>query len=274
MRRALSRARAGVGPALRRALRHSGGAAAALMIAGWQLPAAAQTLDQVVETGEAKVAEGLASQQRVDKVVDAQQGKLIRYRALLKQVEGLQQYNEQLTTQVQGQLALIQQFDSSVEQVAQIERQMLPLITRMSDALGDFVDLDLPFHQTERAERLAFVRSTIGKADVSVAEKFRQVIEAYQIENDYGRKIDSYQDIIELDGQQREVDVLRFGRVALAAQTKDANTTAVWNRESGRWEVIDAGDYRNSVRHAIRMAKKQASIEMITLPVPAPEAAQ
>ncbi|MGB1560021.1 MAG: DUF3450 domain-containing protein [Sinimarinibacterium flocculans] len=234
----------------------------------------AQTLDQVVETGEAKVAEGQASQQRVDKIVDAQQGKLIRYRALLKQIEGLEQYNEQLATQVQGQLALIEQFDASVEQVAQIERQMLPLITRMSDALGDFVDLDLPFHETERAERLAFVRNSIGKADVSVAEKFRQVIEAYQIENDYGRKIDNYQDIIELDGQPREVDVLRFGRVALAAQTKDANTTAVWDRDAGQWQVVDAGDYRNSIRHGIRMAKKQASIEMITLPVPAPEAAQ
>ncbi|WP_370305633.1 DUF3450 domain-containing protein [Sinimarinibacterium flocculans] len=234
----------------------------------------AQTLDQVVEAGEAKVAEGQASQQRVDKIVDAQQGKLIRYRALLKQIEGLEQYNEQLATQVQGQLALIEQFDSSVEQVAQIERQMLPLITRMSDALGDFVELDLPFHEIERAERLAFVRNSIGKADVSVAEKFRQVIEAYQIENDYGRKIDSYQDIIELDGEPREVDVLRFGRVALAAQTKDADTTAVWDRDAGQWQVVDAGDYRNSIRHGIRMAKKQASIEMITLPVPAPEAAQ
>ncbi|MEW6167287.1 MAG: DUF3450 domain-containing protein [Pseudomonadota bacterium] len=250
------------------------GGLSGLLIGAWAAATSAQTLDQVIETGKAKVAEGQASQQRIDKIVDAQQAKLIQYRALLKQIEGLEQYNEQLSTQVQGQLALIEQFDSSVEQVAQIERQMLPLITRMADALGDYVAIDLPFHETERAERLAFVRNTIGKADVSVAEKFRQVLEAYQIEADYGRKIDSYQDIIELDGEPVEVDVLRFGRIALAAQTKDAATTAVWNRDTKAWEVVDAGDYRNSVRHAIRMAKKQASIELITLPIPAPEAVQ
>ena len=237
----------------------------------WTAGVCAQTLDQVVETGQAKVAEGQKSQERIDKVVDAQQGKLIRYRALLKQIEGLEQYNEQLATQVQGQLALIDQFDASVEQVAQIERQMLPLIMRMSEALSQFVDLDLPFHETERAGRLAYIEKTIGRADVSVAEKFRQVIEAYQVEIDYGRTIDAYQDIVAMDGSDTEVDILRFGRIALVAQSKDADDTAVWNAKTGTWEPLSAGDYRNSIRHGIRMAKKQASIELITLPIAAPE---
>lgn len=242
-------------------------------LGAWSVCASAQTLDQVIETGEAKVAEGQASQQRIDKVVDAQQGKLIQYRALLKQIEGLEQYNEQLSTQVAGQEALITQFRNSVEQVAEIERQMLPLITRMEGALSDFVELDMPFHETERRDRLGYVRKSIGRADVSVAEKFRQVIEAYQIEMDYGRKIDSYHDLIEVDGTEHEVDVLRFGRVALAAQTPEADLTVVWNNDAGAWQELPSS-YRNSIRQGIRMAKKQASIDIITLPVPAPEAAQ
>lgn len=233
----------------------------------------AQTLDQVLETGEAKVAEGKASQARIDKVVDAKQGKLIRYRALLKQIEGLEQYNEQLSTQVQGQTALIEQFQGSVEQVAQIERQMLPLIMRMEGALSDFIAIDLPFHQTERRDRIGYVEKSLARADVSVAEKFRQVIEAYQIEMDYGRKIDAYHDIIKIDGADQEADILRFGRITLVAQTPDASTTAVWNRDTEAWETLPSS-YRNSVRQGIRMAKKQASIELITLPIAAPEAAQ
>ncbi len=245
----------------------------AALAGGWSAGAVAQ-LDAVVEQGQAKVAEGQKSQERIDSVVNAQQAKLIEYRALLKQIEGLQQYNEQLSTQVAGQLALIDQFDSSVEQVAQIERQMLPLIIRMSDALTDFVEIDLPFHETERAERLEYIKRTTSRADVSVAEKFRQIIEAYQVEIDYGRTIDAYQQIVQLDGGETEVDVLRFGRIVMAAQTKDANRTAVWNPKSNAWEPLSAGDYRNSIRHGIRMAKKQASIELITLPIAAPESAQ
>ena len=235
---------------------------------------AAQPLDQIKEQGQAKAAEGRASQQKIDAIVDAQQKQLIKYRALLKQVDGLEQYNEQLSTQIQGQVALIDRFDESIQQVATIERQMLPLTHRMADALADFVALDLPFLEVERLERLAFVEGSLAKADVDVAEKFRQVLEAYQIENEYGRKLDAYQDIISLNGQEQEVDVLRFGRVALVAQTKDTATTAVYDRASKSWQEIDAGTYRNSIRKGIQMARKQASIDLVTLPVPAPEAAQ
>lgn len=230
-------------------------------------------LDQVVQTGEAKAQEGKQSQAKIDSIVDAQQGKLIKYRALLKQIDGLEQYNDQLSTQVKGQEALIQQFKNSIDQVAEIERQMLPLIIRMEESLTDFVDLDLPFHEIERQERLDYVSKSIERADVSVAEKFRQIIEAYQIEMDYGRKIDSYHDIVSIDGAEQEVDVLRFGRVALVAQTPDAKLTAVYNNKTKAWESLPS-TYRNSVRHGIRMAKKQASIDILTMPVAAPEAAQ
>lgn len=234
----------------------------------------AQALDSVVKEGEAKAQEGRASQEKIDSIVDAQQERLITYRALLKQVEGLEQYNEQLTTQISGQQALIERFDASIKQVATIERQMQPLITRMSESLADFVDLDRPFHVAERQERIAHLNDTLAKADIDVAEKFRQVIEAYQIETEYGRKIDTYQDIIQIDGQDLEVDVLRFGRIALVAQSKDTSTTVVWNTQTEAWEPLDAGDYRNSVRRGILMASKQASIDVVTLPIAAPEAAE
>ncbi len=240
----------------------------------WAGAAPAQSLDGVIKEGEGKLAAAQQSQERIDEVVDAQQAKLITYRALLKQVEGLEQYNAQLSTQIEGQQALIGRFDESIKQVATIERQMLPLIMRMADALSEYVELDKPFHIDERNTRIAQLKDSLSKADIDVAEKFRQVIEAYQIETEYGRKIDTYQQIIQLDGEDLEVDVLRFGRVALVAQSKDTRTTVVWNPATAAWERLDAGDYRNSVRRGILMASKQASIDIVTLPIPAPEAAE
>lgn len=256
-------------PRISKAVR--GSLAAALLLPGLVL---AQSLGQVVTEGEAKAREAKASQERIDAIVDTQQEKLITYRALLKQVEGLEQYNEQLANQVEGQMALIERFDSSIQQVATIERQMLPLTTRMLESLEAFVELDKPFHVAERADRLAGLNDTLAKADVNVAEKFRQVLEAYQIETEYGRKIDAYQDIIDFEGEALEVDVLRFGRIALVAQSKDTATTLVWNPATAAWERLDPGTYRNSIRRGVLMANKQASIDMVTLPIPAPEAAQ
>ena len=101
----------------------------------WAGVAQAQNLESVVKEGEGKLVEAQKSQERIDSIVDAQQSKLITYRALLKQVEGLEQYNEQLSTQIEGQQALITRFDDSIKQVATIERQMLPLILTHRDKI-------------------------------------------------------------------------------------------------------------------------------------------
>lgn len=250
--------------------------AMALLVAGGCLSgnAHAQTLDKVIQEGQQKLESGRESQERINSIVDEQQAKLVKYRALLKQMEALEQYNEQLGQQIQGQEALIARFDGSISQVAQIERQMLPLIKRMADSLATFVSLDLPFHETERRERLAFINDSINRADLDVAEKFRQIIEAYQVESEYGRKIDTYKDIIDIDGQRVEVDVLRFGRIALVAQSKDTAITAAWDRDEKRWVKLNTGTYRNDIKKGILMAKKQASIDLVTLPIAAPEVAQ
>ena len=234
----------------------------------------AQSLEQIQQEGEKKLVEAEQSQKRIDKIVEGAQERLIQYQALQKQIEGLKAYNEQLSTQVASQEDLITRFDNSITQVSLIERQMAPLVTRMAESLEQFVELDLPFNTDERQERMAFIKENLVAADIDVAEKFRQVIEAYQIENEYGRKIDSFQDIVDLNGNEYEVDVLRIGRIAMVCQTKDTTISATWNRATDSWDVLDNVTYRNAIRNGIKMAKKQASINILSLPIAAPEAAQ
>lgn len=231
-------------------------------------------LDEAQQVGEKKLVEADKSQKKIDKIVEGAQERLILYRSLLKQIEGLEAYNEQLSIQVSGQENLISRFDASIAQVALIERQMAPLVEKMATSLQDFIELDLPFHFEERQERMAFIQDNLTAADIDVAEKFRQVIEAYQIENEYGRKIDTYQDIVTLNGNDQEVDVLRVGRIAMVCQTKDTRTSASWNNNNKAWDVLDNVTYRNAIRQGIKMAKKQASINILTLPIAAPEVAQ
>ena len=107
----------------------------------------------------------------------------------------------------------------------------------------------------------------ITRADVTNAEKFRRIIEAYQIENDYGNTIEAYRANIELAGKISSVDFLRLGRVALYYQRLDGSETGFWNNTEQRWEELPS-EYRNPVRQGLRIARKEAAPDLLTLPVP------
>ncbi|MHC8441525.1 MAG: DUF3450 domain-containing protein [Candidatus Eutrophobiaceae bacterium] len=233
--------------------------------------ASADELETIQGQGSLKVDAAQQSQEKIDKIVAGAQERLIEYRSLMKQIEGLEAYNTQLSAQIQRQEDLLRRFDESIAQVAQIERQLSPLLVKMYASLEKFVELDLPFHGTERRERLAYLRDSMEAADIDVAEKFRQIIEAYQIENEYGRKLDTWQDIVNFGGQKREVDVLRVGRIAMVCQTRDTKLTAWWNQANEKWELLDPLVYRNDVRRGLKMAKKQESIDITVVPIPVPE---
>jgi hypothetical protein len=142
----------------------------------------------------------------------------------------------------------------------------------MIDALDDFVELDVPFLADERHERLKGLRELMSRSDVTDAERYRRIMEAYQVENEYGRTIEAYQGELELDGSTRHVEFLRVGRVAFLYQTLDGSETGVWDHRGGSW--TPAPESRSAVRTGIRIAHKQTAPDLLRLPVPVAEAAQ
>jgi hypothetical protein len=139
--------------------------------------------------------------------------------------------------------------------------------------LKRFLEADLPFLLPERRKRVAFLETLLERSDVTVAEKFRRVLEAFEIENDYGRTVESYRDSLELGGATREVDFLRIGRVALLYLSVDGSLYGEWNREQKTWSPLPGG-YRSQIREGIRIAQRQVAPNLLLLPVSAPEAAQ
>jgi uncharacterized coiled-coil protein SlyX len=190
----------------------------------------------------------------------------------MKQVDGLKVYNARLERQIANQEKRITDIDASISEASVIQRQIPPLVTRMLDGLEQFIQLDMPFDLDTRLGNIEAVRANMDRSDVTSAEAYRQVLELYSIELQYGRGIESYSDSIDLNGAEREVDILRIGRVALVYQSTDGAETGAWNRETQRWEELPAGDYASEVRKGVRIAKKQATIELLSMPVSAPEA--
>ena len=157
-----------------------------------------------------------------------------------------------------------------------IQRQITPLMIKMLDGLENFIELDVPFLAEERQSRIDSLRSNLDKSNQTVAENFRQVLEAYKIENEYGRKIEAYDAAIDFngDGSERKVDIFRVGRIALLYKTEDGKEVGRWDNQSRSWEALDASDWASYINTGIRIARNQAVKDILQLPISAPEAAQ
>ncbi len=244
---------------------------AASFVGGASL-ASADSLDAIMQVGKERTIEARASQTKIDRLADETRDLLSDYKTVMKQVEGLRVYNARLERQIANQERRIADIDQSISDAAIIQRQIPPLVTRMLDGLDQFIDLDMPFDLERRKGNAEAVRSNLDRADVTAAEAFRQVLELYSIELQYGRGIESYSGTISVEGADREVDMLRIGRVALIAQTTDGADTRAWTNATRSWEELSSSDYSAAVRKAVRIAKKQATIELLNMPIAAPEA--
>lgn len=227
---------------------------------------AAATLVEVFAAAERINEQAKASQTRIDALTEETRELYDDYKQVLKEIEGLRVYNAQLDRQIANQEREMAEIGESVDQVTVIERQITPLMLRMIDGLEQFIALDAPFLVEERELRVDRLRDIMERADVAVSEKFGQVLNAYQIENEYGRTIGSYSGKIELDGAERVVDVLQIGRVALLFQTSDGDETGMWNKSAKRWEFLD-DSYQSPVRDGIRMARRQATLNLLPVPI-------
>jgi hypothetical protein len=229
----------------------------------------AQSVDQVLQADQRRLNLAQQSQERINNIVEGTRSLEDQYRAINKEIDGLKVYNRLMRAQVEGQGAVLEDIGLSMDQVDVINRQIFPLMERMIDALGQSVELDIPFLLKERRERVANLETIMSRSDVSVAEKFRKVMEAYQIENDYGTTIEDYEQSISLDGgaTTRSYNMLRIGRVGLYFQSDDTNITGRWDVSSGDW--VEDNSARNEVRKGLRVARQLIAPELINIPVQA-----
>ena len=225
-----------------------------------------EKLTQVVDAGQAINQSASKSQQRVNAISEQIQTKLQQYKTINKEINGLTVYNQQMEKQVASQLKELDQIAVSMEQVSIIERQVSPLMARMIDTLANFVALDVQFLTRERNQRIADLKTMMDRADIAISEKFRRVLEAYQVEVDYGRTIEAYTGLIDIDGSEHNVDFLRIGRVSLVYQTRDGQKLGLWDNQSRTWQPLPA-EYRLNINKGLRIARKQLAPDLIIVPI-------
>jgi hypothetical protein len=226
-------------------------------------------LDRAIEAQVGVDEQAKAAQGRVDELDDETQKLLSEYRRSLADAESFGTYAAQLEVQVASQREEMAEMDRQLLEVETTSREVLPLMQNMLATLEAFVKLDVPFLSDERTKRVAALNDMMGRADVTISEKYRRIVEAYQVELDYGRTIEAYEGELAAEGgEPRTVQFLRVGRVTLLYQTLDGAETGYWDVHQKRWVVDDS--YAHGFAEGVAVAKKAKAPEMLIVPVPAP----
>lgn len=231
-------------------------------------------VDEAVDERVDVQREAEQTQQQVDELADETETMVDEYREVLRKIESRRDYNKQLRQQVERQDERLASFERQLDEIEETQRNIVPLMSRMLEVLDEMLAVDTPFLEAERQNRLAALQEMMHRSDVTLPDKFRRIMEAYQIEMDYGRNIEAYEGQLERDdGSRLTVEFLRVGRLGLYYQTLDGEQSGYWNPETSRWQTLSA-DYNRSIAKGLKIAQKQAAPDFFTIPVPAPEQAQ
>jgi len=228
-------------------------------------------IQPLLDIGEQRQNSEQVSQTKIDSMDDDTSLIINEYKTVSKQIEGLRVYNAQMRKQIERQEERLKEIDKTMKEAQVMQRQIPPFTRRMLAGIEKSIELDMPFHLAERKERIAFANAAIDNPTVSPAEGLRQVLETFNVEMEYGRKLDNYKDTIEIEGQQREVNVLRVGRLALVYHSSDESLTGAWDNDTDEWVPLD-NSYRNPTRKGLKIANRLATVDMLELPIQNPEA--
>ena len=202
------------------------------------------------------------TQRSIEELDDATREMYEEYKDVLSNLESQRNYNNQLREIISSQEGEKKLLVNDIKKIEHTQKNIIPLMHMMMDWLDRLVQVDTPFLVDERTKRVENLKANLKRADLSTSDKFRQVLEAYKIENDYANTIESYQ--AKLD--ERVVEFLRVGRVGLYYQTLDFEEVGMYDSINKKFITLDSS-YNKQINQAIRISKKQLAPDLLILPL-------
>jgi len=192
-----------------------------------------------------------------------------RYARALADAAITQRYNTQIEQQLRSQEQEIASLEQQIAGMDATAVDVQAMLQRMYDELVTFVQNDVPFFKQERDERMQRITELMQNVEASPSEKFRRLMEAYQIEMEYGRTMSAYRQTLD-DG--RDAEVVRLGRIVLLYRVMEGGETGYWDNTQKQW--VAAPESRAAIENALSIAKEEKAPDLIIVPVPAPQGAR
>ncbi|MDA0754232.1 MAG: DUF3450 domain-containing protein [Candidatus Marinimicrobia bacterium] len=220
------------------------------------------TIDLSVESSNLSI----DAQEKIEKLDEISKKLYFDYKDTLNEYKALKSYDDQLSEIIDAQFAEIENINSQIDSLDDINIDILPLLKTMTDTLRKVINLDIPFLKEDRLERVDNLDGLLLRADITTAEKFRKVFEAYQIEANFGKTIETYAGYIVLDNAEVAVDFFRLGRLGFYYRTPNGKETGYWDINENNWSH-EGGSLDADIKAALDISNRQSPPNFITLPL-------
>ncbi|MBT8342604.1 MAG: DUF3450 domain-containing protein [Desulfatitalea sp.] len=189
-----------------------------------------------------------------------------RFEALQQQHAAWQDRKAGLDQQIDATRRRVAAKEKQLADIEQMTRNIKPFLAELVTSLKARVADDPPFLAGERGQRIEWLERLMVDPDVALSEIYRKVMEALQVEAEYGFTIETYQESIMLDGQTLLADIFRLGRLGLYCLSLDRRQVGFYNPAATAWQPL-AASHRQALSTAIAIAAKQQPVELLTLPL-------
>ena len=217
---------------------------------------AQEIVDSTIELSVKSSNLSIDAQEKIEKLDEISKKLYFDYKDTLNEYKALKSYDDQLSEIIDAQFAEIENINSQIDSLDDINIDILPLLKTMTDTLRKVINLDIPFLKEDRLERV----------DITTAEKFRKVFEAYQIEANFGKTIETYPGYIVLDNAEVAVDFFRLGRLGFYYRTPNGKETGYWDINENNWSH-EGGSLDADIKVALDISNRQSPPNFITLPL-------
>ncbi len=186
----------------------------------------------------------------------------------------------------------ISALNAQLDGLGETKKAVLPMIEKMVAGIGREIAADFPFKKDERLARFQRLKNLVEDDKVSIGEKYRNALNVYKIEVNYGQSLEAYKGnhpvsptirqgddryekeedgslkMDEKTGLPIEIfdgDYLRYGRAALVYLGLDGVDPLRYDLEQGEWVSVKGADA--SIRRAIRISYGEVATGVVMAPV-------
>jgi hypothetical protein len=233
---------------------------------GWSLSAAAGTGRQIEIPVRQSITTLKQTQQREEQWRQEKEKLVARFEQLRHRQSQMQSRVAHLRQQIDATKKRVDVKKKQLADIEQIAGQINPFLEWLVTALKARIADDLPFLTAERKQRVHRLEQLLADPEVPVSEKYRKMMEALQVEAEYGFTIETYQETVTLDGQTLLADIFRLGRLGLFCLSLDERVGGFYNPAVGAWQPISPA-HKQALRIAIDIAAKRQPVKLLTLPL-------
>ena len=230
------------------------------------LPVKAETeLNNIISSKQQTQLQAQKTQQQIVALDEETSEVVNEYRSLLRENAILDTYNQQLDKQQLQQQKKLQSLATNMANVREVRMELMPLMHEMVQVLTLFVHNDIPFLWQERQLRLTELKNLLDNPNVSVADKYRRIVESYQIETEYGDTIETWQAQLPLSTENKAVQLIKVGRIGLYYLTPDHTTAGYWDNDVRTWKTLPES-WLTRIQQAYQVADNKTVPTLLSLP--------